>query len=106
MFLGTPSYASPEQCELRPMDERSDIYALGLLLFEMATGHRPFEAESASEALEMHKSAAPPDPRELEASIPPELSTLILRCLKKDPAERHPSATALREAVEALERPR
>jgi serine/threonine-protein kinase len=102
VFLGTPNYASPEQCQLRPVDERSDIYALGLVLFEMATGHRPFEADSASEALEMHRSAPPPDPRELEPGVPPELSTLILRCLKKDPAERYPTATALREAVEAI----
>lgn len=103
IFLGTPNYASPEQCDLRPVDERSDIYALGLLLFEMATGRRPFEADSASEALEMHRSAAPPDPRELEPKIPPALSSLIVRCLEKKPADRYHSATALREALEALE---
>jgi tRNA A-37 threonylcarbamoyl transferase component Bud32 len=105
MFLGTPDYASPEQCHLRPVDERSDLYALGVVLFEMATGRRPFEADSASEALEMHKSAPPPDPRELEPGVPPELSSLILRCLEKDPAKRHPSAAALREALEALASP-
>jgi hypothetical protein len=103
MFLGTPNYASPEQCRLRPVDERSDIYALGLVLFEMATGRRPFEADSASEVLEMHRSAPPPDPRELEPGAPPELSSLIVRCLEKKPADRYPSATALREALEALE---
>lgn len=103
MFLGTPDYASPEQCELKPIDERSDLYALGLVLFEMATGQRPFEAASATEALEMHRSAAPRDPREVEAAVPPELSSLILRCLEKRPADRYPSATALREAIEAIE---
>jgi tRNA A-37 threonylcarbamoyl transferase component Bud32 len=103
MFLGTPDYASPEQCHLRPVDERSDLYALGVVLFEMATGRKPFEADSASQALEMHRRAPPPDPRELEPDIPPALSRLILRCLQKDPAARFPSAAALREALESLE---
>jgi serine/threonine-protein kinase len=103
MFLGTPNYSSPEQTELKPVDERSDIYALGLVLFEMATGRRPFESESLSETLRMHRKTPPPDPREIVPGLPVELSDLILRCLQKDPAERYPTATALREGLEAIE---
>ncbi len=79
VFLGTPNYASPEQAYLAPLDGRSDLYALGVVLFEMATGKRPFEAGTTEEILEMHKKTTPPDPREIEPSVSPELSKLILR---------------------------
>ena len=102
MFLGTPSYASPEQCGLKPLDERADIYALGLVLFEMATGRQPFEADSVNEMLEMHRSAPPPDPRELSPGLSRRFANLILRCLEKEPANRYPSATSLRQALETL----
>jgi len=103
MFLGTPNYASPEQAKLKPLDERSDIYALGLILFEMATGRRPFEAESVGEILEMHRNAPPPDPRDLAPSLTNEFASLNLRCLEKDPAKRFQSAEALRKALEVLD---
>ena len=102
VFLGTPNYASPEQANLSPLDGRSDLYALGVVLFEMATGKRPFEAATTEEILEMHKSSSPPNPREVEASISPEFSQLILRCLAKDPAKRYPNMGALCSALEAL----
>jgi tRNA A-37 threonylcarbamoyl transferase component Bud32 len=104
IFLGTPNYASPEQANLSPLDGRSDLYALGVVLFEMATGKRPFEAATTEEILEMHKTAPAPDPRGLEPSISPEFSKLILRCLEKDRATRYPDVGALRSALEGLGR--
>jgi serine/threonine-protein kinase len=103
VFLGTPNYASPEQAKLLPLDERSDLYALGVVVFEMVTGRRPFVAEGSKEVLEMHKSTPPPDPLELVPNLPIELSRIILRCLEKDPSRRYPNAGALRDAIESLE---
>ncbi len=102
LFLGTPYYTSPEQADLKPLDERSDLYALGLVLFEMATGRRPFEAESTREILEMHRHAPPPDPGTRRPGLMPGLSKAILRCLEKDPADRFPNAGALLRALDRL----
>ncbi len=102
LFLGTPYYTSPEQADLKPLDQRSDLYALGLVLFEMAAGRRPFEAESTQEILEMHRHAPPPDPAALRSGLTPTLSKAILRCLEKDPADRFPSAGALLRALERV----
>jgi hypothetical protein len=99
LFVGTPLYASPEQVALAPLDERSDLYSFGLVLFEMATGRRPFAAGSVEEMLEMQRSAPPPDPRTVAPSVPGRLAELILRCLEKAPADRIPSAGALEEAL-------
>ncbi|MEM7350372.1 MAG: serine/threonine-protein kinase [Acidobacteriota bacterium] len=99
LFLGTPYYTSPEQADLRPLDERSDIYALGLLLFEMAVGRRPFEADSTAEVLMMHRTATPPRPDALRPELAPDLTATILRCLEKEPAMRFASADALRLAL-------
>ena len=102
VFLGTPDYASPEQAGRQPTDERSDIYALGLVLFEMATGRRPFIADSRDKMLEMHATAAPPAPRTLRPDIPESLSAIILRCLEKKPSQRYPTAKSLRVALEGI----
>lgn len=102
LFVGTPHYASPEQVALRPLDQRSDVYALGLVVFEMATGRRPFEAESVQEMLEMQRSAPPPDPRTIAPSVPAALAELIVRCLEKEPADRFPSAEAVEAALRAV----
>jgi serine/threonine-protein kinase len=102
VFLGTPDYASPEQAKMLPLDEKSDIYALGLVIFEMATGRRAFTGRSTREILEMHKNDPPPNPMDLRPRIPADLSNLILRCLEKEPGQRYPSAAALRQALERL----
>jgi hypothetical protein len=101
-FLGTPYYASPEQAELQPLDERSDLYALGLILYEMVTGRRPFEADTGREVLEMQRTIPPPDPRKLIPTLPEGLADLILRCLEKDPAQRFASAETLAAALKEL----
>ena len=102
IFLGTPDYASPEQAKLLPLDARSDIYALGVVIFEMATGRRPFEADDIQDVLELHRNAAPPDPRDVDPSVPEELAKIILCCLAKDPQARYPNASALAESLARL----
>jgi serine/threonine-protein kinase len=105
VFLGTPNYASPEQAGLKKIDQRSDLYALGLIIYEMATARRTFTADSAGEILEFHREKAPPDPRELRPDLPEELAELILRCLEKDPARRYPTAAVLGDALESIAAP-
>jgi hypothetical protein len=99
VFVGTPHYCSPEQVALQELDERSDIYALGLVIFEMSTGRRPFEADTVADILAMQKSASPPDPIAISPKIPGELAAIILRCLAKDPTERIANAKELEEAL-------
>jgi len=101
-FLGTPDYASPEQAATLPLDERSDLYSLGVLLFELVTGRRPFVSTAAVDVLTQHRSAPPPDPRTLRPEVPPDLAELVLRCLEKDPPRRFRSAGDLRLALERL----
>lgn len=102
IFLGTPNYASPEQAALETLDERSDLYALGVVLFEMVVGRRPFLGDTSQDLLTQHRHAAPPDPRSLRPALSNDLADLILRCLAKAPATRYPSATALRQALRQL----
>ncbi len=99
VFVGTPHYSSPEQVALEELDERSDIYSLGLVIFEMATGRRPFEADTVPEILAMQRSEPPPDPATIAPKIPGELAAIVLRCLAKDPAERIATAVELKEAL-------
>jgi hypothetical protein len=99
VFVGTPHYCSPEQVALEELDERSDIYALGLVIFEMTTGQRPFEAETVAEILAMQKGDFPPDPSSILPGISGELEAIILRCLAKDPEDRIASARELEEAL-------
>src|SRR5206468_4471381 len=91
VFLGTPDYVSPEQAKLLPAEERSDIYSLGVVIFEMATGKRPFRAETTSKILELHCNAVPPEPRRMRPEVTPALSKLILTCLEKEPSRRYPT---------------
>jgi len=102
VFVGTPHYASPEQVTLDPLDERSDIYALGLVIFEMATGRRPFEAETVAEILAMQRSTPPPDPTTISPAIPDELAAITLGCLAKDPEDRIANAKELEEALRRI----
>jgi hypothetical protein len=99
VFVGTPHYCSPEQVALQDLDERSDIYSLGLVIFEMATGKRPFQANTVAEILALQKNAQPPDPTTISPTIPGELAAIILRCLAKDPAERIATAKELEGAL-------
>ncbi|MBA7644558.1 Serine/threonine-protein kinase PknD [subsurface metagenome] len=92
VMIGTPDYMSPEQVEGKEVDHRSDIYALGVILYEMVTGGVPFEGDTPLSVIVKHKSEAPPDPKEVNAQIPIDLSRMILRCLEKDKERRYQKA--------------
>src|SRR6185369_15330397 len=77
MMMGTPGYISPEQARGRNVDHRTDIYALGCMMFEIACGRLPFIADNAMDIVLMHMTAAPPRPSELWPEIPPPLEQLI-----------------------------
>lgn len=97
--MGTFTYMAPEQLRGQPATERSDIYALGLVLYEAITGGPPFEIRSFEEAYDKHLNAAPPAPRAIRPEVPPELESLILRCLAKRPEDRPASARDLANAL-------
>jgi len=87
--MGTPAYMSPEQCRgTREIDHRTDIYALGVILFEMLCGRPPFVSEGFGEMVHLHISQPPPTPRTINPEIPEELERVILWCLAKEPDER------------------
>jgi serine/threonine protein kinase/Flp pilus assembly protein TadD len=95
VMIGTPEYMSPEQAEGTEADERADVYALGIILFEMLTGRVPFEGETPLSIALKHKTEAPPDPREINAQVTDDLARLILRCLEKEKGNRYQSAQEL-----------
>ncbi|MFN0246349.1 MAG: serine/threonine-protein kinase [Kofleriaceae bacterium] len=101
VLLGTPQYMSPEACESKRdlIDHRTDIYALGILLFQMMTGVLPFNGDSMGEVLVKQVTALPPGPRGLNPNIPPSVEQILLRCLAKAPDARFPTMSALREAL-------
>jgi len=102
-IIGTPEYMSPEQVEGKPADVRADIYALGIILFEMVTGRVPFEGETAFSIANKHKTELPPIPKKLAPQIPEGLSRLILKCLEKDKAKRYQTADDLIIDLAAVE---
>ena len=102
MTLGTPAYMSPEQCRgIGGVDHRSDIYALGCVLFHMLTGHPPFELEGAGELIVAHLQEAPPAPSSCVPGLPASVDALIARCLAKAPDDRFASTGELIDAIDA-----
>jgi serine/threonine protein kinase len=93
--MGTPAYMSPEQALGETLDPRSDVYSLGILLFELSTGRLPFPARTISEAIRFHTRETPPKPRSIQPDLPEVLEEGILRCLEKDKTKRFASAAEL-----------
>jgi tRNA A-37 threonylcarbamoyl transferase component Bud32 len=104
MVVGTPYYIAPEQAAGRDVDGRSDIYAVGVILYEMLTGTLPFTASNAMAVVRMHLEQEPQPPRKRAPAqgIPVEVEAVILRCMTKKPAGRYESARALADALRAL----
>ncbi len=98
-FAGTPAYAAPEQAAELPSDGRADQYALGVIVFEMLTGRRPFESQSWIDLLEKHYSEPPPKPRVMVADLPLSVEDAILRSLEKDPNRRFSTCSELAVAL-------
>jgi serine/threonine protein kinase len=92
---GTVAYASPEQCSSQPVDHRTDIYSLGVVLYEMVTGERPFKGRTPTEIALKHIQSQPPRPYAINPAIPPKLERTILRSLAKNPDERQQSIEEL-----------
>ncbi len=99
VFVGTPEYASPEQCNAKSPTVASDIYSLGVILYEMLTGHPPFEGDPMDVMLK-HVHEEPPPLRSLRPEVSPEVEAVVLRALRKDPASRPQSAWELAEEFE------
>lgn len=94
-FVGTFAYAAPEQITGAPVDHRADLYALGVLLYRMCTGQRPFDANDPAELARLHAKTVPPRPREKFPDLPVELDNLIMQLLSKRPDQRPANATAV-----------
>ncbi len=104
--LGTPLYISPEQAQGYAGNEHSDIYSLGVILYEIATGKLPFQGDDPVAIMTQHINTLPSSPRLVNPYIPPALEMVILRCLAKDPGARFPDALSLAAAVaEGLNEP-
>ncbi len=102
VLKGKISYISPEAAAGRPLDARNDVFALGVVLFELLTGQLPFRRDHDAATLNAIVREPAPVPSQLKPSIPQDVSDLILRALVKDPARRTPSAAAMREEIEAV----
>ncbi|MEV4437741.1 protein kinase [Streptomyces sp. NPDC049577] len=97
MVVGTPQYLSPEQALGRGVDARSDLYSVGIMLFELLTGRLPFDADSPLAIAYAHVQEEPPVPSSINRSVPPAVDALVARALKKNPNERFPSAESMRD---------
>ncbi len=99
--MGTPAYMSPEQWQGLELDARTDIYALGIILFEMLSGRQPFNADTPYSMMHKHVNEPPPSIRDLRAELPPGVDRVIQKALAKDRTQRFESALALAEAFKA-----
>jgi tetratricopeptide (TPR) repeat protein/predicted Ser/Thr protein kinase len=100
--VGTPSYMSPEQARGEKVDPRADVYSLGVTLYEMLTERRPFESDNVYETLRRVQEVEPIAPRKIDPKIEPDLETIVLKCMAKEPAGRYTSAGELAEDLLAF----
>jgi serine/threonine protein kinase len=99
--MGTPTYMAPEQWRAEPLDARTDVYALGNILFEMLTGRPPFIADTLFTMLHLHVNEPPPPMRSVNPAVPYRIEQVVKKALAKDPAQRFDSAPALADAFRA-----
>ncbi|MFQ5528654.1 MAG: protein kinase, partial [Thermoanaerobaculia bacterium] len=102
MVLGTVPYMSPEQVQAQAVDHRSDIFSLGILLYEMACGKRPFQGDNAASVISAVLKDQPPLVSAIKADVPNHLGRIVRRCLEKDPDLRYQSAKNLHHELETL----
>jgi serine/threonine-protein kinase len=102
-IVGTPHYIAPERLLAEPSDARSDVYSLGVMLFEVFSGRPPFPGGSLGEIITQHLHEPPPSPRTVRQEIPEELEAILLRCLAKRPEERFADAGALGKALDRVQ---
>jgi eukaryotic-like serine/threonine-protein kinase len=100
--MGTPDYMPPEQAQGRPADFRSDIYSLGVVLFEIFTGKLPFSGDTVMAVVMNHIQKPPPNPRSVAPTLPESLEKIILRCLEKDPARRYSQVAEILKDLTAV----
>jgi tetratricopeptide (TPR) repeat protein/TolB-like protein len=103
--LGTPRYMSPEQVEAKDLDQRSDLYSLGLIFYEMFTAELPFRAESSFQLMYKQVHEAAKDPRTVCPDLPEYIANIVLKCLEKDPAKRYQSAREILTDLESQSAP-
>lgn len=101
MIIGTPAYLSPEQAQGLTLDYRTDLYSLGVVLFEMSTGQLPFQSDDIPALLMQHVRQQPPMPRSIVPDLPMGLETVILKALEKNPSRRFQSGEAMAAALRA-----
>ena len=102
MILGTLEYMAPEQLEGKEADARTDLFALGVVIYEMATGQKAFRADSKASVIAKILTAQPPPIRAIQPLSPPELDAIVQKCLAKKPEERWQSAAELTSQLQEI----
>jgi eukaryotic-like serine/threonine-protein kinase len=103
LIVGTPHYMSPEQVQGKQLDPRSDVYSMGVLIYEMVCGRKPFTSSSLTGVLTAHITEAPRPPIDVRPEIGREINAIILRCLAKDPKDRYKDAGALLQDLDQVQ---
>jgi len=104
MIAGTPEYMSPEQVKKNKIDQRSDIYSLGVILFEMLTGKVPFKGDTPLSTAAKHKTEMAPEPRKFNTQVPVDLNSIVLKCMEKNKEKRYQSAEEVIADLEKVEK--